>query len=293
MRKFIIAVSATACSVAALAQEPFQCVNPDVLNALVFNARVESRLVAKRTLPDVADGYAAPADFTLIGSVVRGANVLTSVGYKTALEARKAFDNLLQFMNAEGWQPEFTPRTPPAVTVAGPPPLAVNLCRNGERRNFLIRDIEGVRYAMISGYETSPPRACNVPAPQQVTLQGMQTNPLAAINALHDSLPQLSFPETARMIAPPPGAENLNTDAVFSVTRIESPDTAATLAGLLSPQLVAQNWSNDAKWSGALSTGSTWIRKTDDGKKYWGTLEILSLGKGIYNVRFTLASWAR
>ncbi len=38
MRRLIIAVGSLAFAVASHAQEAFQCANPDVINALVFNA---------------------------------------------------------------------------------------------------------------------------------------------------------------------------------------------------------------------------------------------------------------
>lgn len=295
MRKFIIAMSAAAFTAATPAQEAMQCVNPDVLNGLVFNGRAESRLVVKRTMPEIAIGFGAPADFTLIGSGVRGAGVATVVAYKTVLESGKAFDSLLDFLYADGWRRETTPRAqPPTVSVAGPLPLAARLCRDGERRNLLVQEIEGVRYATIFGFETSPPRACNAPDPRQLAQQGLQMNPMAAINTLRAGMPQFSFPETARMAGGAGAVDsNMNSDAVSTTARIESPDTAAALAGKLAQQLLAQSWRNDAQWNGTLSTGSTWTRKTDDGKTYWGTLEILSLGKGVYDVGFTLANGSR
>jgi len=289
MRRLIIAASVATFAAAAPAQQALQCVNPDVLNSLVFNAYADSKLVVKRAMPDIVAGFGAPADFTLIGSAVRGVNASTTVAYKTSLEADKAFDNLLRFLNAEGWQREITPEAQsPAIMMAGPPPLAAQLCRNGERRSLRVQEIEGVRYATIYGYETAPPRVCNAPRPPQTS-----TTSAVALNTGLGHMPQFSFPETARMDAGLPGG-TINNDRTLSTSvRIRSPDTAAALAGHLSQQLVAQNWSTDARWNGALSSGSTWTRKGDDGKTYWGTLEILSIGKGIYDVGFTIASGSR
>jgi len=294
MHRFIIAMSPVVFAVAAQAQqvsqtqEPFKCANPDVLNSLVFNARPEARLVVKRTMPEDASGFRAPADFTLIGNGVRGDNISTVVAHKTELEAGKAFDALLSFLMAEGWRRETTQQGQlPTVTVAGPLPLAARLCRNGERRNMLVQEIAGVRYSTVFSVPTNPPRACNVPAPQQ--RQNLATsNPMAAMTAAQALMPQLSFPETARMAAS--GYGNISGGGMTSTSsRIESPDSAASLAGHLAPQLTAQGWRSDAEWNGALSTGSTWSRKADDGQTYWGTLEVLGVGKGVYEVGFSIA----
>jgi hypothetical protein len=292
MSKLIIAMGCAAFAVASPAQEALQCANPDVLNALVFNARPESKLVVTRTLPANPAGFAAPADFKLIGSGVRGQSLATVVAYRTSLETGKAFDDLLGLLAEQGWKREATQQPQqPMVSVAGQQPT-VRVCRNGERRNVLVQELAGVRYATISGFGTNPPRACDAPVPQQ-NLGGF--NPMAALNAAQAMMPQFSFPATARMSAAAnPGVNsNFGSGSFATATRIESPDTAASLARLLARQLGEQGWRRDAEWNGALSTGSTWTRAADDGKPYWGTLEILSLGAGSYDIAFVVAGRPR
>jgi hypothetical protein len=264
-------------AVAAPAQQIFQCVNPDVLNSLVFNAFPESKLVARRTMPDNQAGFRAPAEFTLIGSGERGQGLSTIVAYKTTLETRAAFDSLLGFLFSEGWTRESTPQLQlPTVSVAGPQPATARLCRDGERRNLFVQEIDGVRYATISGFETTPPRACGAPSPQP------DFNPIAAMNARNANLPRFSFPESARADTRPSVGNGVMD------TRIDSPDSATSLARRLARQLVEQGWRSDAEWNGKLSTGSTWSRSTADGEVLWGTLEILGRGEGTYDVGFSL-----
>lgn len=287
MRKFILVVSAVAVSMAAPAQQVLQCVNPDVLNGLVFNARPESKLVMRATLPDIAEGFRAPDGFTLIGSGVRGQNSSTVVAYKTTLDAGPALDSLLGFLFDEGWKREITPQSPlPEISVAGSPPATAVLCRNGERRNLQVQEIDGVRYANITGFETMPSRACDAPLPQQAI--GFGQDPLAAINARRANLPQFSFPDSARMSGESPrNNDSSGGNMVSTAARIESPDPVATLARHLASQLVEQGWRGDAEWNGTLSTGSTWTRQGADGQELWGTLEILSLGGNTYDISFT------
>ncbi|MEJ0100094.1 MAG: hypothetical protein WDO12_10275 [Pseudomonadota bacterium] len=62
MHKLVVTLSALVLAASAGAQEPFQCVNPDVLNSLVFDALPQLKLVARSSLPDVSDGLRAPAE---------------------------------------------------------------------------------------------------------------------------------------------------------------------------------------------------------------------------------------
>lgn len=291
MRKIMIAVSSLAMVAGATAQEALQCVDPDVLNALVFNARAEARVTVQRALPEVVDGFTAPEGFTLIGSGVRGENAGTVVGYKTDIAAGEAFGNLVQHMVAQGWRRE-SPQgaQQPTIMVAGPQPLAAQLCRNGDRRAVVVRDIEGIRYATINAYPTIPARACDAP----VQRSGGFGNPITMINEMRTNMPQLTFPETTRTVGGAnPGMNADSSTMVSSAVRIQSPDAAGVLAEHITGQLTAQNWSNDAKWNGSLSTGSTWTRRGGDGNAYWGMLEILTRGEGVYDVQFSVSAAPR
>jgi hypothetical protein len=281
MRKLAIAMIAVVLGSAAPAQEALQCANPDVLNALVFNGWPDSKLTIRRALPANAAGYRAPAGFTLIGSAVRGQGGGPLVAYKTTLETGKAFDSLLGLLANEGWRRETTAQAQPLVSVAGAPTSAT-VCRNGERRGLQVQDAGDVRYISISGF-TTPGWACDAPNPPGF-------DPMAARNVAMTYMPRFSFPATARMAAGsalPPG-NNL----AFSSARIESPDTAASLARQLARQLAEQGWRADADWNGAVSTGSTWTRSGAD-QRYWGTLEITALGGNVYNIGFAIVGATR
>lgn len=288
MRKFVLALGSLALAATASAQQVLQCANPDVLNSLVFNARPESKMVVKRTLPDVVAGYRAPAGFTLIGSGIRGDNASTVVAYRTALEPATALDSLLSFLSGEGWKRE-APQAAPSGMMFGPQTLDASVCRDGERRSVQVREVEGIRFARIVGYQASPPRACNAPQPTNGQAMNGFGNPLAAHNAAMALMPQFSFPANAKMAAAGPDNPNTGGRGAVSTVRIESPDSAATLAGSLAQQLATQGWRRDAEWKGALSTGSTWTRKADDGNSYLGALELLGASKDTYDVAFTVS----
>jgi hypothetical protein len=239
-------------------------------------------------MPADTAGYRAPSGFTLIGSGSRGPEFpSTIVAYKTTMEPSKALDSLLDFLSDEGWRRESAQQAQlPNIIVAGPPPTAAMLCRNGERRNVQVREIEGVRYATISGFETTPARACGVPAPQPLGFSG---NPMAAMEAARGIMPQFSFPDTARSVRHDGGLD-MGSNGMSSSMRIQSPDAAATLVRHLGRQLQDQGWRGDAEWQGRLSTGSTWLRNSAAGQPYWLTLEVMSVGSGAYEVSYALAT---
>lgn len=285
MRKFIIAAGAITLAMAAPAQELLQCVNPDVLNGLVYNGRAEMKLSLSRSLPANADGFRAPSGFSLIGSGVRGpGGSSTVVAYRTSLESAAALETLIQSLSGEGWKRETVQQ--PAIgflvlpTQPGP---GATVCRNGERRNVRVQDVGGVHYATISGSTASPAHACNTPMPQPAGFG----NPEARLAAARASLPRFTFPASARMAANRPEASMIG-GMNSAVVRIESPDSAASLSRHLARQLTEQGWSSDAEWNGKLSTGSTWTRRNADGEPMWGMLEILGAGGGVYDITFSL-----
>ena len=286
MHKFIISLGAITLSIAAPAQELLQCVNPDVLNSLVYSGRAEQKLTLSRGMPANADGFRAPAGFSLIGSGVRGPEgSSTVVAYRTSLESAAAFERLLQSLSGDEWKKEIVQQPAGAALALPPPPAtAATVCRNGERRNVRVQEVGGVHYATITSFRASPERACDAPVQQPPGFG----NPMTALAGRRVSLPQFTFPGTARMVSgrPVPMVNGMNSSTV----RIESPDTAASLARHLARQLVEQGWRNDAEWNGKLSTGSTWTRRNADGEPLWGTLEILSSGAGVYEVGFSLTT---
>lgn len=293
MNKFFIAGCALTLSIAVPAQELLRCVNPHVLNALLFNGRVEARVTASSGIPEGAKGFGAPAGFALIGSALRGQQLTGSsltVAYKTDLEPKSAVEKLVDFLSGEGWAREAVPQPtlPPGLAVTGLPQLpGATLCRNGERRSVLVHALNGVGYATISG-ALAAQRACGAAAPGP-SFQ----NPMADINVANANMPRFSFPETARTGGGSPGFKPPPSGGAASEVRIQSPDTAQALSRHLAAQLVQQGWRSDAEWSGKLSTGSTWSRQVADGRTAAGTLEILSLGAGVYDVGFGLTVMPR
>src|SRR5690606_19363687 len=135
-----------------------------------------------------------------------------------------------------------------------------------------VRDADGVRYASILLPAEMPISECNAEDPRR---GGMES-----FTVLRAQMPKLDFPPTAHSADRGPGISGYSGSGqtVSTSSVIASPETAASLAEYLAPQMTAQGWNPDASWSGSMSAGSTWTRRGDDDTPYWGTLEIVTVG---------------
>jgi hypothetical protein len=273
MRRFAATVIAASFALAAAAQQPQQCVNPQLLNGLVFLGRSEAKVSVTPGQPAFMRGLSLPADLFLIGTGVRESG-MTTVAYKTSWSADKAYAAVVTALGAEGWEVEQTPTSASNFNVAGGPKDGT-LCRNAERRSVRVTDIAGARYVNVVEFVDARRRECNedpfMPPPLSMRPGGG---------------PRFQFP-AGTSIAQFGGGGGSNT--MFTTeSRIVSEATPASLVEHLASQLEAQGWQPDAVWSGSGSAGSTW-RKTQDGELTWGTLEIIRVSEATYDVDFTMA----
>lgn len=279
MRKLTIALIGALFSLTAFSQDLLQCVNPDVVNSLLFGGR-PSQVAITRSLPDALSSYEPPAGFELIGSMNQGVGDASTTAFKTDLEIQAAFDALVASFAQDGWIPE---EDGSANTFSLPGrPLSGTVCRDGDRRAISVRDVDGTRYAGISLYSQGQLRACG---------DDGRPDPMRNIFALQQELPQFSFPDTAQAVNSAGGAGiSGSSGGVGTATRITSPDSAASLADHLGNQMTAQGWYRDASWTGNLSSGSTWTRQLDDGTPVWATLEVVDLTNRTYDVQIRMQS---
>lgn len=273
MRKILIAAASSLCMLAAAAAEqPLQCVNPEILNGIVFSGQMSQKVDVMRGLPASMGVLPTPAGFTLIGSAVRGGDI-TQVGYRTSLDSDKAYAAVMASLNAQGWRNEPEPGSSTFKLANGP--RYGTACRDGERRQVMVADVEPVRYVNILAQAAQVPRACNT------TAAGI------AFPGERGEMPAFRFPAgTSRAFG---GSGGGGSDRFYTTSsRIISKESPASLVAQLASQIRDQGWTSDAGWSGTHSAGSTW-RKSIDGQLTWGMLEIAPASEDTYDVTFTLA----
>lgn len=274
MRRFIIAATVAATSIAAGAQSPMQCANPDIINGVLFAGHAEEKIEVAPGLPALMSGFRAPSGLSLIGTGVRGAGAMTNVAYKSALSTDKTFAAIVAALGADGWETEFTDDPGSTFNISGGRKSGV-LCKDDERRTVVVWGVAGVSYANIVMVPQVDRRKCND--------TGRGTGPFG----LRVDLPRLQFP-AGTILPRGPGGGGGSDRYYDSTTRVISTQTAAQLLELLGGQMQRQGWRPDADWSGAGSVGSTW-RNTVGDQLAWSTLEITGVGKDTYDVGLSVA----
>ena len=86
---------------AIFADDPFDCVDPDIVEAFLGNW-YQNRPNYSTSIPDDFVKMGLPAHFTLVGSAVHGSSV--SVVYKTEENANAALSSVVDVMENEGWR---------------------------------------------------------------------------------------------------------------------------------------------------------------------------------------------
>ncbi|HTP38101.1 MAG TPA: hypothetical protein VMI92_00860 [Steroidobacteraceae bacterium] len=275
MRKLAMTAIASCVALAAAAEQPLQCVNPDIINGVLFFGRSEGKIDVTRGLPPFMSGLRTPADFSVIGSGVRDNGMTTIVAYKTSLDSDNAYAAIVAALGTEGWEVEPQPGSTEAFRLANGPRDGI-LCRNAERRGVRVWEAAGVRYVNIETYPQAHPHDCNTPDPAMTR----------AFFGPNSAVPRFQFP-AGTSLAQGAGGGGGSSEVYSTSSRVISTETPARLVGFLAGELQDQGWRQDADWSGNGNAGSTW-RKTIDGQLTWGALKITRVSEGTYAVDFTL-----
>jgi len=274
MHRFAIAAIAAVTALSATAQQPLQCLNPDILNGVIFLGRGDQKVEVARGLPPFMSGFRAPAGLSLIGSGMREGGMMAVVAYKTSLSADKAYAAVVSALGAEGWAVEPEQYSGATFHVAGNPEDGT-VCRNGERRTVMVWEVAGTSYVNIMTNSQGRGRNCNVPDPVMNMGFFGPNSPL-----------RFQYPAGTSLAQGGGGGGGSSGDYLQS-TRIISTETPASLVEYLASQIEGQGWSKDAGWSGTGNAGSTW-RKTIDGQLAWSTLQIVRVSEGTYDVDFAV-----
>jgi hypothetical protein len=275
MRKSAASIFALGFAIVAAAQQPQQCLNPGLVNGLVFLGSSDRKVTVAPGQPAFMSGHSVTTGVTLIGSGVRG-DGLTLVAYKSALSTDKAYAAILGALGADGWGQEPSAGSATTFSVAGSPRNA-SLCRDGERRAVMVMQVEGQSYVSVVALPEARRTPCGAGPDMSM---GLMMGGGAA--------PRFQFPE-GTSIGFGTGAGGGSNTLFTNTSRIISPESPARLVQHLSSQIEQQGWQQDSDWSaGGASAGSTW-RKRIDGVSAWGTLEIIRVSEQTYDVDFTIA----
>lgn len=263
------------------------CFDPHVLFGLLLPFETVFK-VSSAPLPELG-AMQPPRELAWMGGTERvtgGAATLLSAVYRTALSPDAARAAMAGALVAAGWQPrssDFSPTYRNVFASPSDPVRGETYCREGRPVTLTSSALDGVTYVVLSrqsgaGFAMS----CDRPTPRT----GNAESPLDEI------LPRLELPRdpaTGRTVAMRSGGAGGGSSRRQSNVSFRSKDSLGGIAGHFASQLAAQGWQSDVSWSGALSAGSTWLRRADDDTLLEGALKISAFGNDRYTVVFRIA----
>ncbi|HUG72599.1 MAG TPA: hypothetical protein VMK82_04165, partial [Steroidobacteraceae bacterium] len=264
MRRVACFTMATLATVAAFGQGLLDCLEPDVLRALLLENQGQRAPVITGAVPPEIAALRMPGAYTWIGSAERitgRVDATTNASHVTAawrssLAPEAARAGVAAALAASGW--EVRPQMGAAMSVFRTP-MAQTACREGKPVNVNASAMDGVTYVLLTlqrGNNTNT--TCNQPA---------RTLPTTG-TGLEPHLPRLEMPVdpatgvAARMQSSgaSSGGGAINARAEFVVR-----DSAGSIARHFASQMAQQGWTSDASWSGAATAGSSWSKRPDAG----------------------------
>jgi hypothetical protein len=274
MRRVACFTMATLATVAAFGQGLLDCLEPDVLRALLLENQGQRAPVITGAVPPEISALRMPGTYTWIGSAERitgrvdamtNASQVTSA-WRSSLAPEVARARAAAALAASGWEV-----LPPLGMSVFSMPVAQTACRDGKPVDLNVSAMDGVTYVLLTlqrGNNTNP--VCNQAARPPMTIGA----------GLEPHLPRLAIPVdpstgvAARMQRSDTGFSDgaVNAGAVFTVR-----DSADNIARHFAKQMAEQGWSSDANWSGASTAGSSWSKRPDSGSLVQSTLSVTAL----------------
>ena len=263
-----------AISAASFAEDPFACVDPDVVNAFL-GSHYGGNTEYSTAIPPGFGGLDVPAGFSLIGS--QNSGTVATVIYKSASGAGPALQAAIDTMAKSGWRDMATQQQ---RTMGGFQthviPAHSTLCHDEQPYAISVNAsarggdtfVGFTRFDGAQGCETdalSPPR--------HHTMNMME------------QMPTLTLPDGVS--ATNQGMSGSG-DEVSSQVDISGAAGSPELISHFERQIQAQGWEYQTSWASRLSSGSVWLLNSDDNGPLIGTLHLLDSGNQPVHVRFSI-----
>lgn len=281
MRRIALFTLAALCGITAFGQGLLDCVEPDVLRALLPQGQGQAPPVITGEVPQELVALKMPGAFTWIGSaerIVGRVNATTnlsqvSAAWRSSLAPEAARAAAAAALTSSGWAVQ--PPQGMRVFTSASIPVTQTACRDGRPVNLRASAMEGVTYVLVTLQRGSPGAnpACNQPLTAFSTGTG-----------LDPYLPLLEMPvdPTTGAAATLRGGSYGGGPAggtVHARAEFVTGDAAGNVARHFAQQMAEQGWSSDADWSGASSAGSSWSKRPEAGTLVQGTLMVTALNE--------------
>ncbi|MEO8315792.1 MAG: hypothetical protein ABI645_13490 [Pseudomonadota bacterium] len=292
MRRVAFITMAMLSGAAAFGQGLLDCIDPDVLRALLLQGQGERPQTFTAVVPTEIAALRMPAGFVWIGSSERitgraDANTNTSqvtAAWRSSLSPDAARAATASALTASGWEVRPMPGIGMSVFNSAAAPPSQSACRDGKAVNMNAAAMDGVTYVTF-GIQRG---AIN---------NSICSSPFRAAPALNPGferyMPRLAMPVDPATGAPARmqgGGSSARAGSASSRTEFSAKDSAGNIARHFAKQIAEQGWASDASWSGAATAGSSWSRKGDAGAVIQGTLSVTAVGERQFVTVFRVLS---
>lgn len=277
MRRVALFAMAALSGLSAFGQGLLDCVEPDVLRALLPQGQGQGMPVITGEVPQELAALKMPGAFSWIGSaerIVGRVNATTnasqvSAAWRSSLAPEAARVAAGAALTSSGWQVH--PPRGISVFTSAASPFSQTACRDSKAVNFNASAMDGVTYVLVTlrRGDTSGDAICNQPA----------SRPFSTGTGMEPHLPQLDLPVdpatgVAALLRRADSGGSSNSGTHLAQAEFTIRDSAGNIARHLARQMAEQGWISDADWSGASTAGSSWSKALGAGAVVQGTLSV-------------------
>lgn len=278
MRRAAFFTMAALSGITAFGQNLLDCVEPDVLRALLAQGPGQVPPTITGEVPQELSALKMPAGFSWIGSAERitgRVNATTNASqvgaaWRSSMAPETARRAAAEAMTASGWEV----RPAMGTYVFNPSmPVMQMACREGGLVNLSVNAMEGATYVLATFQRGNPGgnASCNQPSPMPPNASGLIPHlPKLEISADPGAPADVRIQNVGMSIGS-------NSSSVHAKAEFMTSDSVGDIARNFSRQMAAQGWTRDAEWSGASTAGSSWSKRPEAGALMQGTLSVSAL----------------
>ncbi len=260
---------------AAVASDPFACVDPDVASAFLGHWH-QGEAEYSTEFPTDFVPLDVPEEFSLLGS--QRTEKSTTVAFRANMDADSAFEASTDKLAGLGWTA--SPNLPGSTRSGfqhGPTPSSTVVCKDDEAGGLSVIAYERAGKAFVNYIRYAESNMCEEqPGRHRVfdTREAM------------DQLPALTLPGGVKATNIGRGGDG---DEVVAHVDVTGSTGRADLHAFLERQLRNQQWDYQTNWSSPRSSGSVWRRSTNKQGILIGTLHVFDSGSDPIRIRFSVS----
>lgn len=262
---------------AALADDPFACVDPEFADAFLGLWTGGSPQYSTE-LPADAPELPLPASLELAGSMTSNGSI--TIAYYSEADAETVLSQGTESLRAGGWQ-EVGIGDYMRGFRTGATPLMATLCHPAQSATVSMQSSAQNGRTLLTAlvYPDRGQMACG----ESAGIENRFEPPLMRY------VPNLLVPADAEAsdMGSGGGGDEYGTHVVLATTL----DREALLRHF-DDQIRAQGWTPDSAWSGGMTAGTVWTRSGPGDSPLVGTMRLAQAAEGVFNARFTVMSVA-